>query len=140
MPSATAPPAAAVTAAEFQALVRDAVPMTRILRPEVERLEDGFVRIRAPFDPDFLRPVLMALADITMYGLVMSRAGAVELAVTTHLNMAFLRRPAATAVVAEGRLLRMGRRLAFGDVLLYSEGIADPVAQASVTYAMPSEA
>jgi acyl-coenzyme A thioesterase PaaI-like protein len=54
--------------------------------------------------------------------------------------MAFLRRPAAAAVVAEGRLLRMGRRLAFGDVLLYSEGVADPVAQASVTYAMPSEA
>ncbi len=147
MPAAASAPAAAVTAAEFQALVREAVPMTRILRPEVERLEDGFVRIRAPFDPDFLRPggtvsgpVLMALADITMYGLVMSRAGAVELAVTTHLNMAFLRRPAAAAVIAEGRLLRMGRRLAFGDVLLYSEGIADPVAQASVTYAMPSEA
>lgn len=137
---------AAVTAAQFQALVREAVPMTRLLNPEVERLEAGFVRMRAPFDPAFLRPggtvsgpVLMALADIAMYALVMSRAGPVELAVTTHLNMAFLRRPVPAAVIAEGRLLKMGRRLAFGDVLLFSEGVLDPVAQASVTYALPEE-
>src|SRR3546814_8567250 len=91
----------AVTAAEFQALVVDAVPITRMIEPEVERLDAGYVRLRAPFRPDFLRPggtvsgpVLMALADIAMYALVMSRLGPVELAVTTHLNMAFLRKPA----------------------------------------------
>lgn len=140
----TAAGTAAVTAAEFQSLVRDAVPIVRLMEPEVLRLEAGAVTLRAPFKPDFLRPggtvsgpVLMALADIAMYALVMSRLGPVELAVTTHLNMAFLRKPPQEAVLAEGKLLRIGRRLAFGDVLLFAEGDPEPVAQASVTYALP---
>ncbi len=72
-----------------------------------------------------------------MYGLVMSRLGRVDLAVTTSLTINFLRRPEPAAMTAEGRLLKLGRRLAVGDVTLYSEGLAEPVAHAVVTYSLP---
>jgi acyl-coenzyme A thioesterase PaaI-like protein len=56
-------------------------------------------------------------------------------AVTAGITMQFLRRPHPAALVGEGRLLKLGRRLSVTDVLLYSDGIGDPVAQATVTYA-----
>ena len=79
----------------------------------------------------------MALADIAMYGLVMSRLGRVDLAVTTSLSINFLRRPEPAAMTAEGRLMKLGKRLAVGEVTLHSEGLADPVAHAVVTYSLP---
>jgi acyl-coenzyme A thioesterase PaaI-like protein len=56
-------------------------------------------------------------------------------AVTSSVTMQFLRRPQPVDIVGEGRLLRMGRRLSVADVLLFSDGTPDPVAQATVTYA-----
>jgi acyl-coenzyme A thioesterase PaaI-like protein len=79
----------------------------------------------------------MALADLTMYAVVMSLIGRVELAVTTSLNCNFLRRPRPADLIAEGRILKLGKRLAVGEVSLYSEGSPEPVAHVTCTYSIP---
>jgi uncharacterized protein (TIGR00369 family) len=133
-----------ITPAEFHAKVIAPVPFVAQLETELLALEDGFLRLRLPWRELYQRPgntvagpVMMALADIIMYGLVMSRVGEVPMAVTTHLNCTFLRKPGPVALIAEGRLVRLGRTLAFGDILLSAEGSADPCFQASCTYALP---
>ena len=83
-------------------------------------------------------PTMFALADVTIYLAVLARLGPVALAVTTSCSIDFMRRPAAGAdLLAEGRLLKLGRVLAVGDVLIRSEGVEDPVARASLTYSIP---
>ena len=83
-------------------------------------------------------PVLMALADVALYVAILGEIGIVPLAVTTSLNINFLRKPSANkAVIAECRLLKLGRTLAVGEVALYSEGDPDPVAHVVGTYAIP---
>ena len=82
-------------------------------------------------------PAMMALADIVLYGVVLSRIGRVELAVTTDLTVHFMRRPRPGDVLGHGRLLRLGRSLAVAEVLLFSEGDPEPVAHVVGTYAIP---
>lgn len=83
-------------------------------------------------------PTMFALADVTVYLAVLARLGPVALAVTTSCAIDFMRRPAAGAdLLAQGRLLKLGRVLAVGDVLIRSEGAEAPVARASVTYSIP---
>lgn len=110
----------------------------------IEALGTDSIRLRVPFSEDHLRPggtvsgpTLMAAADLAVYLLLLSRIGDQLLAVTTHLNIHFLRKPAPADVIAEARLLKLGTRLAIGEVLLRSEGLPELVAQATVTYAIP---
>lgn len=113
----------------------------------VETAERGAVRVRMPVAERHLRPggtvsgpSMFALADVTIYLAVLARIGPVALAVTTSCSIDFLRKPAAGRdLVAEGRLLKLGRSLAVGDVLIYSDGVADPVARASLTYSIPPQ-
>jgi acyl-coenzyme A thioesterase PaaI-like protein len=73
-----------------------------------------------------------------MYLAILSRIGPVALAVTTSSSIDFMRKPAAGRdLLGEARLLKLGRSLAVGDVLLFSEGGSEPVARASLTYAIP---
>ena len=81
-------------------------------------------------------PAMMGLADIALYVAVLASIGPVALAVTTNLAFNFLRRPAPGALWAEARLLKLGRRLAVGEVGLLSEGRL--VCHATGTYAIPS--
>ena len=83
-------------------------------------------------------PAMMALADAVTYVALLSRIGMVPLAVTSSLNISFLRRPKAErAVVAVATLLKVGRKLAVAEVRLTSEGEDDLVAHATITYAIP---
>jgi uncharacterized protein (TIGR00369 family) len=129
---------------EFRAIMRESLPIAVMLGAELVSLEEGRAVLRAPFRADLLRPggtiagpALMALADLAMYAVVMSRLGRVEGAVTTNLNINFLRKPGPVAVVAEARLLKLGRRLAVGEVALFSEGDPDMVAHVTATYSIP---
>ena len=72
---------------------------------------------------------------------MLSAIGRVEMAVTASLNCNFLRRPAAGAVIAECRLLKLGKRLAYGEVSLFTEGDEEsgPVAHVTATYSIPPE-
>ncbi len=138
--------ASRISAAEFAALMRDGVPYVGQLDIEVVELAAGRIVLRMPVSDLLVRPggtvtgpALMALADIAVYGVVLSLIGRVELAVTTNLSINFLRRPAMVPVLAEARCLKLGQRLAVGDVLLYSEGGAEPIAHATCTYSIPPE-
>lgn len=111
---------------------------------QIEELTDQAVRVRLPYQDVYLRPggtvsgpTLMMLADTVMYVLVLSQIGPVALAVTTNLNINFLRKPAPRDVIAQGRLLKLGARLAVGEVTMFSDGNAEPVAHATITYSIP---
>jgi uncharacterized protein (TIGR00369 family) len=83
-------------------------------------------------------PSMFALADVAVYLAILSRIGPKALSVTTNCSIDFMRKPAAnTDMIAETRLLKLGRALAVGDVLMYSVGQDAPVARASLTYSIP---
>lgn len=85
-------------------------------------------------------PSMFALADVSVYFAVLAMIGPKALAVTANCSFDFMRKPAANVdLIAEARLLKLGRVLAVGDVLIFSEGMADPVARATMTYAIPQE-
>jgi uncharacterized protein (TIGR00369 family) len=111
----------------------------------VERVAEMYAQVRMRFDQRLLRPggtisgpSLMLLSDTTMYLTLLGMIGPVALAVTTNLNINFLRKPAQADVIAECRLLKLGKRLAVGEVTMRSEGDAKPVAHATVTYSIPA--
>ncbi len=86
-------------------------------------------------------PSMFALADVAFYLAILSRIGAVALAVTTNCSIDFMRKPAAGRdLIARARILKLGRVLAVGDVLITSEGEEAPVARASLTYSIPPKA
>jgi uncharacterized protein (TIGR00369 family) len=83
-------------------------------------------------------PTLMALADCAMYVVLLSAIGPVGLAVTTNLNINFLRKGApGQDVLAAARLLKLGKRLAVGEVNLLSGTSPDPIAHVTATYSIP---
>jgi acyl-coenzyme A thioesterase PaaI-like protein len=85
-------------------------------------------------------PVLMEVADVALYVAILGEIGIVPLTVTTSLNINFMRKPAADrAIVGVCRLMKLGKTLAVGEVALYSEGVADPVAHVVGTYSIPRE-
>ncbi len=133
---------------EIDQICEQSLPWAGMMGFEIAEIGKGTCRVRLPQSDRFLRPggtvtgpALMSLADYAMYVAVLSRIGRVEMAVTTNLNCNFLRRPKPGAVIAECRLIKLGKRLAYGEVSLYSEGDeADgPVAHVTATYSIPPE-
>jgi uncharacterized protein (TIGR00369 family) len=140
------PSAPRITAEAFQELAWQGVPFVAQLDWQIERFAAGDIAVRLPYSELLLRPggticgpALMALADVTLFGLVLSMIGPVELAVTTNLNVHFLRRPAPRDVVAEGRILKLGRRLAVGEVTMHSDDDPRPICHVTGTYAIPPD-
>ena len=84
-------------------------------------------------------PSMMALADLGLYVAILAHIGPVALAVTTNLSFNFLRKPAPKDLIADCRLLKLGKRSAIGEVSLFSEGLPDIVCHATGTYAIPKE-
>lgn len=110
----------------------------------VEEVGYGFCRIRLKFQPRQLRPggtisgpTMMGLADFATFVAVLGALGKVPLAVTTSLNINFLKKPEAYDMIAECRLFKIGKRLCVGEAMLHSEGEEDPVAHATATYSVP---
>ena len=84
-------------------------------------------------------PSMFALADVAAYLHILALIGPKALAVTTNCGIDFMRKPAPKDLIAKARLLKLGKSLAVGDVLLFSEGMEMPVAHANVTYSIPSK-
>jgi uncharacterized protein (TIGR00369 family) len=131
-----------MTADELNAFFLEAFPGKR--GAAIEKADGKTVRTRMTYDDGQLRPggtlsgpTMMALADTTMYALVLSAIGKVPLAVTTNLSINFLRKPQPRDLIAEGRMLKLGKALAVGDIIIRSEGSEDVVAHAVVTYSIP---
>jgi len=114
----------------------------------VEEVGAGTARVRRTIGPNELRPggtvsgpVLMGVADQAMYAALLGVIGPIALAVTTSLTINFLRKPAAeTDVTAVATLMKLGRRLAVGEVRLYSDASDELVAHATITYSIPPAA
>ena len=133
----------ALTAAELQALMDRAFPQSAGIG-DIDALPPGGARVRRRVGDGDLRPggtlsgpTLMALADYAFYLALLSEIGPETLAVTTSLSIHFLRKPPVADLVAEAEILKIGRRLAVGEVRIYSDGEERPVAQATVTYSIP---
>ena len=125
------------------ALLRRAFPSARPEAfPDVLEVAPGRVKVMAPYRDGLLRPggvisgpTLMSLADTAAYALVLAHVGDQLMAVTSQLNMSFLRGAAPGDLHAEAELLRLGRRMAVCDVRLWTESPDRLAAQANVTYA-----
>ena len=112
----------------------------------IEEVRYGSARVRQAYRQAFIRPggtimgpIMMALADFAMYVAVLASIGPVPLAVTTNLNINFLRKPEARDLVAETKLIKLGRRLAVGDIAIRSADAEALVAHATATYSIPQK-
>jgi uncharacterized protein (TIGR00369 family) len=112
----------------------------------IEKVWHGGARVRQTYQQQSIRPggtisgpTMMALADFAMYVGVLASIGPVPLAVTTNLNINFLRKPGACDLIAECRLLKLGQRLAVGEVIIRSDEQEPPVAHVTSTYSIPAK-
>ena len=138
-----------MTVAELERFLSAEFPQT--FHPDsglsIEAVWEGGCRVRQAFRAVSLRPggtisgpTMMALADFAMYVVVLAAIGPVPLAVTINLNINFLLKPAQRDLTAEARLLKLGKRLATGEVAIRSVGEEEPVAHVTATYSIPSAA
>ena len=111
----------------------------------IEEVGPLFARVRFHYDERALRPggtisgpSMMGLADLALYVAILANIGPVALTVTTNLSFNFLRKPGPRDLIAECRLLKLGKRLAVGEVALRSDGEPDIVCHATGTYSIPS--
>ncbi len=133
-----------MTVAEIETFLAEHFPRIDQMRLQIEALAPRALRLRMGYHEGQLRPggtvsgpVQMALADVGIYILLLAHIGPVALAVTTNLNINFLRKPAPADLIADIKLLKLGQRLAVGEVTMYSDGEDEPVAHATVTYSIP---
>ena len=113
----------------------------------VEAVGNRMATVRHPIGAAELRPggtvsgpVMMTVADVALYVAILGEIGIVPLAVTTNLNINFMRKPAADrAIVGVCKLLKLGKTLAVGEVNIYSEGVDEPVAHVVGTYSIPRQ-
>jgi uncharacterized protein (TIGR00369 family) len=112
----------------------------------ITALSDHELNLCMPFQKDMLRPggtiagpALMALADLGAYYMVLAQFGPIALAVTSSLTIHFLRKPAPEDVLASVRMLKKGRQLAVCEVHMTSAGDPGLIAQATVTYSVPTQ-
>jgi uncharacterized protein (TIGR00369 family) len=112
----------------------------------VESADGASCLLRQRYSEQMLRPggtvsgpTLMALADCAMHVVLLSAIGPESLAVTTNLNIDFLRKGApGRDVLAAAKLLKLGKRLAVGEVDLLSGTSPDPIAHVTATYSIPN--
>jgi uncharacterized protein (TIGR00369 family) len=139
-----APQPPRITIDAFNRLLAESAPFQGIYGFVTEEIGFGTARARMPAGNDHVRPggtlsgpAQMALADFTMYAALLGAIGEVPLAVTTSFNINFLRRPEPGDLVADCRLIKLGKRLAVGDIMVRSRGKDAPVAHATATYSIP---
>lgn len=133
-----------LNADQIMALMRTEFPAVQRMGFRIDALSDDAIALALPTSASDLRPggtvsgpTMMTLVDTAAYFLVLANVGAELLAVTTSLDIHFLRKPAPGELVARGRLLKRGSRLVVAEVSVYSGGHDEPVAHAIVTYSVP---
>jgi len=137
-----------MTAAELDAFLRTELPqLFNYDDLAIEHADGQTCQVRQRFRESMLRPggtisgpTLMVLADLAMYVVLLSAIGPIGLAVTTNLNINFLRKgQPGQDVLAAARLLKLGKRLAVGEVNLLSGTSPDPIAHVTSTYSIPTK-
>ena len=131
--------------AQLSTLIDDAFPPSaRAALGQPVSIAPGHARLRLDPDETMVRPggivsgpVMMGLADVAAYAVILAHIGAVPMAVTNSLSISFLRACRLAPVIADARLLKLGRRLATVDVRLWQDDEQRPVAQTTIGYALP---
>ncbi len=133
-----------MTIEEFNVLLAEEMPFALEAGLTLEEMKNGEATMMLPCDDSMLRPggtisgpSMMMLADACMYAVVLSMIGRVALAVTTNFNINFLRKPAPGTISAEGKIIKLGKRLAVIQVTLFSINEEEPIAHATGTYSIP---
>lgn len=134
-----------MSAAEVMAFLAQVFPQIDIgTAYKVEETRHGFARMRMVYGDHLLRPggaisgpAMFSLADVAMYAAVLASIGPVAHAVTTNLTINFLRKPDRRDVIGEARLLKLGKRLAMGEIALWPAGETELAAHATSTYSLP---
>lgn len=136
----------AITPEIFNTQLLAKVPLAVHMNIRCVEIHKGAAKLVMPYGPHIIRPVdtvsgpaLMTLADVGLWAAVLSSVGAVEMVVTTNLNMNFLKKADATDVIAEAKVLKMGRRLAVAAVELIAANTDEMVAHATASYAIPPD-
>ncbi|MDH1300939.1 MULTISPECIES: PaaI family thioesterase [Achromobacter] len=131
-----------ISLADFHILLADQHPFSLLLGIDVIRIGRGTARAVLPARDAHQRlggivagPMLMGLADLTMYAAVVGATGQAH-AVTASLTINFLRKSPAGAIYADARLLKVGR-LSAGEVILTGEGSDEPLAHIVSTWSVP---
>lgn len=126
--------------------VRSVFPQAQIYGWKIEDLKPSLVTVSMQASGGDLRPggtvsgpTMFALADLTAYILVLAHIGEVALAVTTNLSINFLAKPRPGPLIADGLLIKLGKRLAVCEIHIHSPGSNGLVAQATATYSIPPE-
>jgi uncharacterized protein (TIGR00369 family) len=135
----------ALTRDEVSAYLEAEFPQIRFGRSfQIEAVEPMMARVRMIYHPSQLRPggtisgpSIFTLVDVALYVAILGQIGRVKLAVTTNVNINFLSKPAPRDLLGEARLIKLGKRLAVGDVRIWSDGVEALVAQATGTYSIP---
>ncbi len=129
---------------QFNQIIEHDLPWAADAGMQLQSIEAGKVVMNLPYHARSVRPGgsisgphMMMLADATMYAVVLSMAGKVKLAVTTNFNINFLRKPSETDLTAEGKIIKLGKRLAVLEVSIFSK--EDIVAHATGTYSIPPD-
>ena len=137
-------PMSNITSEEFTALIEAELPWAVDAGIKLHSIEYGEVTLGLPYQERSIRPGgsisgphMMMLADATMYAVVLSMIGKVELAVTTSFNINFLRKPTESDLTAEGKIIKLGKRLAVLEVSIFSK--EEIVAHATGTYSIPPD-
>lgn len=138
---------AAITPEIFNTQLLAKVPLAVHMNISATHIHRGSAKLLMPYGPHLARPVetvsgpaMMTLADVGLWAAVLSMLGPVEMVVTTNLNMNFLKKAGATDMIAEARVLKMGRRLAVAAVELVGADSDDLIAYATASYAIPPDA
>lgn len=146
MPAKTTDQSARMTLDELDKLVGEFGPFVRLFGFRAENIGYGTARVRLPYNVDHTRPggtisgpAIMALADYAMYVAVLGAIGNEPLAVTTSLNINFLRKPSDADLLCDAKLLKLGRRLVIGDMAVHAEGDDDICAHVTATYSIPPQ-
>jgi uncharacterized protein (TIGR00369 family) len=133
-----------ISTEEFTTLVDAELPWAVDAGIEVRSIEYGNVTLALPYHERSIRPGgsisgphMMLLADACMYAVVLSMIGKVELAVTTSFNINFLRKPSESDLIADGKIIKLGKRLAVLEVSIFSK--EEIVAHATGTYSIPPD-
>ncbi len=127
---------------EFNRLVQAELPWAAENGMELVSIDEGKAQMRMPYQQNSIRPGgsisgphMMMLADACMFAVVLSQLGKVKLAVTTSFNINFLRKPTECDLLAEGKMIKAGKRLAVMEVSIFSD--TEMVAHATGTYSIP---
>lgn len=135
---------ALLTPAEVERIIRVGLPMAERSDLRVESVAPQRATIRLGYRDWMLRPggtiagpILMTAADTAMYAVILAHTGGEPMALTADMSIRFLARTRPADVIAEARLLKLGRRLAVVEVIIRNEGGESPVAHATGSYMRP---